>query len=77
MSSKLLSKLLCKNNKANSTQTLGRYTTATAKIGYLVVSDPHDNFDKLPKKNRRTLNFAWLGGVIFIILLLLFTDTGG
>ena len=31
MSSKLLSKLLCKDNKAYSTQTWGRSTTATAK----------------------------------------------
>ena len=31
MSSKLLSKLLCKNIKANSTQTWGRSTTTTAK----------------------------------------------
>ena len=37
MSSKSLSKLLCKNNKANSTQR-GRSTTAIAKKGYLVVT---------------------------------------
>ena len=69
MSSKLLSKLLCKNNKANSTRTWGRSTTATAeKKGYLVVSGLHDNFDKLPKKNCRTGNFIWSGAVIFIII---------
>ena len=78
MSSKLLSKLLCKNNKANSTQTWGRSTTATAKKkGYLVVSGPHDNFDKLTKKTRRTGNFVWSGAVIFIYFFYLRgVDTG-
>ena len=60
MSSKLLSKLLCKNNKANSTQTWGRSTTATSKKRL------SDNFDKLPKKNRRTGNFVSSGAVFFI-----------
>ena len=62
MSSKVLSKLLCKYNKANSTQ------TATAKIDYLVVSGPHDNFDKLPNKNRMTGNFVWSDAVFFFFV---------
>ena len=37
----------------------------------LVVSGPHDNFDKLPKKTRRTGNFVWSGAEIFMFL---FTD---
>ena len=51
MSSKLLLKLLCKNNKANSTQTWGRSTTATAKkdSGY-----PYDgHVDKNPYPHDR------------------------
>ena len=35
------------------------------------VSGPHDNFNKLPKKNRRTGSFVWSGAVVFIFL---FTD---
>ena len=46
MSSKLLSKLLCKNNTANSTQQWGRSTTATAKKGNLVVSGPQTSKEK-------------------------------
>ena len=38
-----------------------------------LVSGPHDNFDKLPKKNRRNGNFVWSGAVI-LFYFFLFTD---
>ena len=75
MSSKLLSKFLCKNNKANSHK--HGVDLQLQKKGNLVVSGPHDNFDKLPKKNSRTRNFVWSGAVIFIVFYLLIRVGGG
>ena len=80
MSSTLLSKLLCKNNNANSIQTWGRSTTATAtkkkkkkkKKRLSGRLGPHINFDKLQKKNGRAGNFVWSDAVMFFVSL--FTD---
>ena len=71
-SSKLLSKLLCKNNKANSTQTWGRSTTATAKNRLSDRLESTWRFRETSKEKSQNRKFRMVGRCNFYLFILFF-----